>query len=198
MIIGLTGGIASGKSTIANWLIKNDYTVIDADKSARKVVESGGEAYFKIVDQFGKDVIAENGTIDRAKLGALIFGDETERKKLNAIIHPAVRQDMLTQKDEAIANGKQTIILDIPLLFESKLQWMVDKIVVVYVEGETQRDRLMKRNDYTEEEANARISSQIPLAKKKDQADAVIDNNGTVDESIHQIKELLETWQLKA
>ncbi|MEW9500644.1 dephospho-CoA kinase [Jeotgalibacillus marinus] len=197
MIIGLTGGIASGKSTIANWFIKNDYTVIDADKSARKVVEPGEEAYFKIVDQFGKDVIAEDGTIDRAKLGALIFGDETERKKLNAIIHPAVRQDMLTQKDEAIANGKQTIILDIPLLFESKLQWMVDKIVVVYVEEETQRNRLMKRNDYTEEEANARISSQIPLDEKKDQADAVIDNNGTVDESIHQIKELLETWQLK-
>ncbi|KIL46292.1 dephospho-CoA kinase [Jeotgalibacillus campisalis] len=195
MIIGLTGGIASGKSTIANWLIEREYAVIDADLAARKVVEPNQEAYRKIVEQFGKRIVAEDGTIDRAQLGAIIFGSKTEREKLNSIVHPAVRKEMLEQKQKAVHLGKQTIFLDIPLLFESKLQWMVDKIVVVYVQEDIQLKRLMERNQYSAEEAQARISSQLPLREKKAQADAVIDNSGTVEQSFIQMEELLVQWK---
>ncbi|TDL34342.1 dephospho-CoA kinase [Jeotgalibacillus sp. S-D1] len=195
MIIGLTGGIASGKSTIAKWLLENGYTVIDADISARKVVEPKQEAYRKIIEQFGQQIVAENGIIDRAQLGAIVFGNEAEREKLNRIVHPAVRKDMLDQQEKAVKNGAKTVILDIPLLFESQLQWMVEKIIVVYIAQEEQLKRLMLRNDYTEAEALARISSQLPLEEKRKQADAVIDNTGSIEQSVQQMKALLKEWQ---
>ncbi|MDG5471035.1 dephospho-CoA kinase [Jeotgalibacillus sp. ET6] len=195
MIIGLTGGIASGKSTIASRLIKKGYTVIDADLAARKVVEPNQEAYRKIIEHFGSEIVAEDGTIDRAKLGSIIFTSETERKKLNSIVHPAVRKEMLEQQEAAVDEGNKTVFLDIPLLFESKLQWMVDKIIVVYVQEDIQLKRLMERNQYTAEEAQARISSQAPLSQKKMQADAVIDNSGTIEQSFLQLDQLLNQWK---
>ncbi|PPA71610.1 dephospho-CoA kinase [Jeotgalibacillus proteolyticus] len=194
MIIGLTGGIASGKSTIAKWFAENDFAVIDADVSARKVVEPNEEAFRKIVEAFGENILAEDGTIDRAQLGALIFADEEKRKILNEIVHPAVRKDMLEQKENALVSGKQTVVLDIPLLFESKLQWMVDKIIVVYVDYETQLQRLMNRNQYSKEEALMRISSQLSLEEKRKQADAVIDNSGSIEEAFEQLTVLLTKW----
>ncbi|WP_041090928.1 dephospho-CoA kinase [Jeotgalibacillus soli] len=197
MIIGLTGGIASGKSTVANWLKEQQYTVIDADISARTVVEPGKPAFNQIIKTFGQDILSAEGGLDRAKLGAVIFNDEDKRKQLNEIVHPAVRADMLAQKEQLLNAGKQTIIMDIPLLFESKLQWMVDKIIVVFVEAETQKERLMKRNQYTEEEAQARISSQLSLAEKAKQGDAVINNGGTIEESIEQLIKLLKEWKAK-
>ncbi len=196
-IIGLTGGIASGKSTVSALLQEKGYTIIDADLAARMVVEVGQPAYLAIVEAFGKGILQENGQIDRAGLGAIIFNDQTKRNLLNGIVHPAVRSMMLSHKDEAVENGKQTIIMDIPLLFESDLTWMVDRTIVVTVEKDVQLSRLMKRNKMTEEEAASRISSQLPLREKVEKADAVIDNNGSVEDTLKQVEELLTAWGLK-
>lgn len=196
-IIGLTGGIASGKSTVSAFLQDKGYTIIDADLAARMVVEVGQPAYLAIVEAFGKGILQENGQIDRAGLGAIIFNDRTKRNLLNGIVHPAVRSMMLSHKGEAIENGKQTVIMDIPLLFESDLTWMVDRTIVVTVEEDVQLSRLMKRNELTEEEAASRISSQLPLREKAEKADAVIDNNGSVEDTLKQVEELLAAWGLK-
>ncbi len=197
MIIGLTGSIATGKSTVANELINRGFTVIDADQSAKKVVEPGQEANLKIREVFGDDFFLENGELDRVKMGNEIFRNPDQRQKLNEIVHPAVRQDMLRQKDEALASGKTTIFLDIPLLFESKLQWMVEKILVVYAEAAVQKKRLMDRNGYSEQEALDRIQSQIPAEEKKQLADAFLDNSGDLADTIGQLDEVIKQWDLK-
>lgn len=194
MIIGLTGSIASGKSTVANMLKEYGLPIVDADIVARVVVEPGTATLAKIAEAFGKEVITENGEMDRAKVGSIIFHDESKRKVLNEIIHPAIRAEMLRQRDEHIANGAKTVIMDIPLLFESKLQHYVEKILVVTVSEETQLRRLMERNQLSEEEARARISSQLPLSEKEKGADAVINNNGTVDETREQLDSVLRNW----
>lgn len=196
-IIGLTGGIASGKSTVSSLLKEKGFTVIDADVAARIVVQPGEEAYKKIVETFGKDILLENGEINRPKLGDLVFRDEQKRLQLNAIVHPAVRKQMLLEKEQAIRNGKQTIFLDIPLLFESGLTWMVDKTIVVYVDENIQLQRLMKRNGLDKEAAEIRISAQIPLEEKASKADAVINNNGTITETKKQLEHIIEIWALR-
>lgn len=195
LAIGLTGGIASGKSTVANMLKEWNIPVIDADTIAREVVNVGEEAYVRIVETFGEDILQENGEIDRAKLGALIFHDEEKRKQLNAIVHPAVRKKMLEERDD-ILKDKPVVVLDIPLLFESNLTHFVDKIIVVYVDDAIQLERLMKRNGFSQEEALARIRSQMPLNEKKAYADAVIDNNGTIDQTRQQLLTILSEWDV--
>jgi dephospho-CoA kinase len=196
-IIGLTGGIASGKSTVSNLLKEKGFTVIDADVAARMVVQPGEEAYKKIVNAFGKEILLENGEINRPKLGDLVFRNEQKRLQLNSIVHPAVRKQMLLEKEKAIRNGKQTIILDIPLLFESGLTWMVDKTIVVYVDGNIQLQRLMKRNGLDKEAAEIRISAQMSLEEKANKADAVINNNGTIAETKQQLEQIIEIWGLR-
>ncbi|MGG1291508.1 dephospho-CoA kinase [Bacillus smithii] len=196
-IIGLTGGIASGKSTVSSLLKEKGFTVIDADVAARIVVQPGEDAYKKIVETFGKDILLENGEINRPKLGDLVFRDEQKRLQLNSIVHPAVRKQMLLEKEQAIRNGKQTIFLDIPLLFESGLTWMVDKTIVVYVDENIQLQRLMKRNGLDKEAAEIRISAQMPLEEKASKADAVINNNGTITETKKQLEHIIEIWALR-
>lgn len=197
-ILGLTGGIASGKSTVSEMLSKKGYTVIDADLAARKVVEVGQPAYLAIVEEFGRSILhTDDDTINRAKLGDIVFHNEEMRKKLNGIVHPAVRGLMLSEKDQAIESGKNTIIMDIPLLYESDLTWMVDRTIVVYVDEETQLSRLMKRNQFTEQEASSRIASQFPLEDKIGLADAVINNNGTIEETGEQLEKILNDWDLR-
>lgn len=187
LIVGLTGGIASGKSTVANMLKMRQITVIDADIEARLAVKKGEPAYIQIVNEFGSNLIMPNEEIDRQKLGAIIFHDNQKRQRLNQIVHPEVRKRMTRQKNDAIANGERIIILDIPLLFESKLMYMVDKIILVYVAQNTQLQRLMERNNLTFEEAEARVKSQMPLSDKVALANEVIDNNGTLSETEAQL-----------
>ncbi|MDR4226707.1 dephospho-CoA kinase [Bacillus mojavensis] len=194
LVIGLTGGIASGKSTVANMLIDKGITVIDADIIAKQAVEIGMPAYRQIIDEFGEDILLENGDIDRRKLGALVFTNEQKRLALNSIVHPAVREEMLKRRDESIANQETFVVLDIPLLFESKLESLVDKIIVVSVTKELQLERLIKRNQLTEEEALSRIRSQMPLEEKVSRADNVIDNSGTLEETKQQLEEILSCW----
>ncbi|WP_349408112.1 dephospho-CoA kinase [Pseudalkalibacillus sp. SCS-8] len=195
MIVGLTGGIASGKSTISEMIKMFEIPVVDADQIARQVVMPGEKAYEEIVAAFGENIVTDDGTIDRKKLGAIIFNDDQKRKTLNGIVHPAVRKEMLNQKTELLKEHKD-IILDIPLLFESKLTHMVEKTLLVYVHPKTQLERLMARDQSTKEEAQSRIQSQIPLDKKRDWADEIIDNNGTVEESRQQLIHIFTKWQI--
>jgi dephospho-CoA kinase len=194
LTIGLTGGIASGKSTVTGMIRELGIPVIDADQVARDVVKVGEEAYAQIVATFGRDILQANGEIDRAKLGAIVFHSEQERKKLNAIVHPAVRRRMMAEKEAYVQNGAKTIVLDIPLLFESELTHFIDKVIVVYVDDDVQLERLMKRNGFSKEEALARIRSQMPLREKVKKADAVINNNGTVEETRQQLLQILTEW----
>lgn len=196
LVVGLTGGIASGKSTVANMFIEKGFTVIDADKEARYVVEKGKDAYVEIVKTFGEDILLPDGNIDRAKLGAIIFHDREKREKLNQIVHPAVRKEMFEKREKSIKNGEKLVVLDIPLLFESNLQSMVDKVLLVYVDEETQIKRLMERNQYSKEEAIARIQAQMPLKKKIDLSDEIINNNGTLEETEKQLNDILKKWNI--
>ncbi|HWO75512.1 MAG TPA: dephospho-CoA kinase [Bacillus sp. (in: firmicutes)] len=194
--IGITGGISSGKSTVSNTLKEWGFTVIDADVQARVVVEPNQEAYQEIVKSFGSDILLPDGHINRSKLGQIIFNDKEKRDLLNSIVHPAVRKNMLSERDKAFARGEKTVFMDIPLLYESKLTHYVEKVIVVYVDPSVQLKRLMQRNQLTEEEALSRINAQLPLEDKKNWADAVINNNGTIEETKQQLKKILEEWNL--
>ncbi|PEU58262.1 dephospho-CoA kinase [Priestia megaterium] len=194
IVIGLTGGIASGKSTVTGMLRDINIPVIDADHIAKEVVEPGKEAYKQIVETFGRSILHENAEINRAALGKIVFYQEEERKKLNAIVHPAVRKEMLSQKESYIEEGYEAVVLDIPLLFESDLTHLVDKVVVVYVDESVQLERLKSRNNLSTEDAYARIHAQLPLIQKVALADAVINNNGPVEETKQQLLSILALW----
>ncbi|WP_042146330.1 dephospho-CoA kinase [Paucisalibacillus sp. EB02] len=196
LVIGLTGSISSGKSTVSSMFKDIQIPVIDADQISRDVVEPGEDALKEIVSEFGRDVLFPDGTLNRKKLGSVIFSDNEKRKKLNSIVHPAIRKRMLEQRESYLENGEPCIVMDIPLLFESKLTHMVDKILVVYVDEYVQLERLMERDNSTKEEALERIQSQIALKEKVKQADAVIDNNGSKEASYKQLRNILEKWQV--
>src|SRR5690606_35030876 len=197
MFIGLTGSIATGKSTVSRMLKQKGYPIVDADEISRLVVEPGSSVLSEIAQTFGEEVLLPDGSLNREKLGNLIFNNEEQRKKLNGIIHPAVRQEMIRQKEEWLEKGANTIIMDIPLLFESKLQSYVDKIIVVSATPAVQKERLIARNRYSAEEADARINSQLPIVEKEKGADAVITNDGTLDETEKQLNEILAKWDAK-
>ncbi|WP_342432548.1 dephospho-CoA kinase [Neobacillus sp. FSL H8-0543] len=194
LVIGLTGGIASGKSTVSNMLKEMDITVVDADVEARLAVEKGEPAYQKIVAEFGDEILLADEGIDRQKLGSIIFHNADKRQILNGIVHPDVRARMFKKIDTAIKNEEKVVILDIPLLFESKLTSMVEKTILVYVDKQVQLQRLMDRNELSMADAVARVNSQMPLSEKVALADAVIDNNGSIEETKRQLNELLASW----
>jgi dephospho-CoA kinase len=194
LVIGLTGGIASGKSTVSAMFSDLGITVIDADIEARLAVEKGENAYSDIVSYFGSEILDETGAINRPKLGGIVFNDSEKRNVLNSIVHPAVRERMAQKRQLAEAANEKAVVLDIPLLFESKLTGLVEKIIVVYVDKNTQLKRLMDRNGFSMEEAMARINSQMPLQDKVGLADAVINNNGSIEESRKQLMDILKKW----
>lgn len=196
MIIGLTGSIATGKSTVAEMIKEIGLPIVDADMVARQVVEPGTPTLAKIVEHFGEQALLEDGTMNRAYIGQIIFHNPDERGALNAIIHPAIRGEMLRQRDELVANGAQHVVMDIPLLFESNLLHYGDKILVVSVHPDIQLARLMTRNELSEEEARARIATQIPIAEKEQKADAVVYNNGTIEETRLQLEKILRKWSV--
>jgi dephospho-CoA kinase len=196
LVIGLTGGIASGKSTISAMFTDLGITVIDADIEARLAVEPGEKAYNDIVSHFGTGILEDDRTINRPKLGEIIFNNEEKRLLLNSIVHPAVRERMAQKRAKAEEANEKAVVLDIPLLFESKLTGLVEKIIVVYVDEQTQLKRLMKRNGFSEEEASSRIKSQMPLKDKVSLADAVIDNSGSIEQSRQQLLDILNKWEI--
>jgi dephospho-CoA kinase len=194
LVIGLTGGIASGKSTVSTMFKEMNITVIDADVEARLAVEKGEPAYMKIIAEFGQEILLPNEEIDRNKLGSIIFYQAEKRQLLNEIVHPEVRKRMKDKIQQSKQNQEEIIVLDIPLLFESKLTYMVDKTLLVYVDKDIQLQRLMERNSLNQVDAEARIHAQMPLSEKVRLADAVINNNGQLQETKNQLINLLVNW----
>jgi dephospho-CoA kinase len=192
MLIGLTGGIASGKSTVSRMIMEMGIPVIDADQVAREVVEPGTKALAAIIDHFGSSVINEDGTLARKQLGAIIFENPREREILNQIVHPAVRHRMNELKQFYLDQGETTVVYDIPLLFESNLFYLVEKIILVYVDHDTQLKRLIDRDQAGITDAKQRIASQMPLAEKRERADFIIDNSSTIEETRKQLQAIFK------
>ncbi len=192
--IGLTGGIASGKSTVSAWLAKQGAPIIDADIIARQVVEKGQPCLKQLVEAFGQTILLADGRLNRPLVGQLVFTDKAKRQKLNQIMHKAIKEKMAEQAAIYEKTGQTAAIYDVPLLVETGwYQWM-DEVWVVAVSPKTQLKRLMLRNQYTEVEAKERIASQMALADKIKVADKVIANDGTEDDLY---KELGLLWQQK-
>jgi len=196
--VGLTGGIATGKSTVSNIIKGKNIPVVDADIIARQVVEPGTPGLSKIVHHFGPDILTADGTLDRKKLGSIIFNDETKRRTLNQIVHPAVRRAILWQVVIHWLKGAKYCILDVPLLIEGPLWKLVGKVVVVYCSEELQLERLMNRDGSSSSDALARLRSQIPIADKVQYADHVIDNSGTPEHLRSQVDSFVEALERDA
>ncbi|HDI7530844.1 TPA: dephospho-CoA kinase [Staphylococcus aureus] len=189
-VIGLTGGIASGKSTVSELLSVFGFKVVDADKAAREAVKKGSKGLAQVREVFGDEAIDENGEMNRRYMGDLVFNHPEKRLELNAIIHPIVRDIMEEEKQEYLKQG-YNVIMDIPLLFENELENTVDEVWVVYTSGSIQMDRLMQRNNLSLEDAKARVYSQISIDKKSRMADHVIDNLGDKLELKQNLERLL-------
>ncbi|HHQ7372988.1 TPA: dephospho-CoA kinase [Staphylococcus aureus] len=190
-VIGLTGGIASGKSTVSEPLSVFGFKVVDADKAAREAVKKGSKGLAQVREVFGDEAIDENGEMNRRYMGDLVFNHPEKRLELNAIIHPIVRDIMEEEKQEYLKQG-YNVIMDIPLLFENELENTVDEVWVVYTSESIQMDRLMQRNNLSLEDAKARVYSQISIDKKSRMADHVIDNLGDKLELKQNLERLLE------
>ncbi|MRW22904.1 dephospho-CoA kinase [Staphylococcus aureus] len=190
-VIGLTGGIASGKSTVSELLSVFGFEVVDADKAAREAVKKGSKGLAQVREVFGDEAIDENGEMNRRYMGDLVFNHPEKRLELNAIIHPIVRDIMEEEKQEYLKQG-YNVIMDIPLLFENELENTVDEVWVVYTSESIQMDRLMQRNNLSLEDAKARVYSQISIDKKSRMADHVIDNLGDKLELKQNLERLLE------
>lgn len=190
-VIGLTGGIASGKSTVSELLSVFGFKVVDADKAAREAVKKGSKGLAQVREVFGDEAIDENGEMNRRYMGDLVFNHPEKRLELDAIIHPIVRDIMEEEKQEYLKQG-YNVIMDIPLLFENELENTVDEVWVVYTSESIQMDRLMQRNNLSLEDAKARVYSQISIDKKSRMADHVIDNLGDKLELKQNLERLLE------
>ncbi|HZG83525.1 dephospho-CoA kinase [Paenibacillus sp.] len=190
MNVGLTGGIACGKSTVSGMLEARGAAIVDADRIARDVVQPGQPALADIREAFGDEVLLEDGTLNRKALGAVVFGDEAARRKLESILHPRIRAEMARQMAEWNEREPgRLVVVDIPLLYESGLdkRFNFEEIVVVYVPREVQLERLMKRDGLTTEAAEQRLDAQMPIERKKELADVVIDNSGTLEQTEAQV-----------
>lgn len=192
-LIGLTGGIASGKSLVSAYLRELGAQIIDADQIARRVVQPGGAALREIVAEFGDSLLNSDGTLNRKELGRIVFSDPAKLERLNRITHPRIlaEMEMLLEKCRMCGAGR-VIVLDVPLLFEVGLDRLVDEVWVVAVDYSTQLERLMKRDNLSEEEARRRIAAQIPMDEKIRRADRVIDNRFAPEETKRQVREIWE------
>ncbi|HEU4962302.1 MAG TPA: dephospho-CoA kinase [Bacilli bacterium] len=189
MIVGLTGSIATGKSTVSKILSDLGAVIVDADKIVRHVQAKGEAAWRDIVTAFGEEILLKSGELDRAKLGSIVFSDTAKREQLNTIVHPRVREERDRQTEAALsANPRQVVVWDIPLLIETGIYKDVDKTIVVYVDQETQLRRLLERDKLALEQAQKRIAAQMPVEEKKTYADYLIDNRGTLEETREQVR----------
>ena len=193
-IVGLTGGISSGKSTVSSYLKQLKIPVIDADEVARKVVEPNSQGAIEIRKAFGSDVFEEDGSLNRQKLGALIFSNAENRQKLDDLLQPLIKIMILDEIEEYRQKGENMIVLDLPLLFEKQYEELCEEIIVVYIPKELQLERLMRRNQYTKQEALSRIDSQLSIEEKRKRATVLLDNQGTIQQLYHQVEQwLVET-----
>lgn len=186
LVLGLTGGIATGKSTAVAIFKKYGFPIVDADIIARQVVEPETEGLKAIEQTFGQDVIQTNGFLDRKKLAQIIFSNEKKRLILNKSLAPFIRYEIMRQIQEK-SQLSNLIVVDIPLLYEGGYDQVVDKVAVVYIPESVQQNRLMKRDNLTQSEAEKRIASQWSIEEKKAKADIVFDNQGNPEELEQQI-----------
>lgn len=189
-IIGLTGGIASGKTTVARMLAEMGAAIVDADQISRDAVNPGSTALGTIVDQFGPDVLRPDGTLDRTKLAQVVFGDPAARKRLEAILHPAIRQLAEQKLNELREAGNPLVFYVAPLLIEAGALSRVDEVWVVHVDRATQLRRLMARDGISEEEALQRIAAQMPMEEKRKYGRVVIENGEGIESTRNQVREI--------
>lgn len=191
-LFGLTGGIGSGKSTVALRFRARRLPVIDADELAHRAVVRGSDGLFRIVERFGHDVLGSDGELDRKKLAGVVFADEHARRDLNAIVHPIVAA-LAAQRAHALdAAGEPLACYEVPLLYESQLEAALAPVVVVEVPEEVQVRRTVARDGCTPEEARARVRAQMPLHDKAERADYVIDNSRSLESTIARADEVLD------
>ena len=189
LVVGLTGGIATGKSTVSDVLRRLGAEIIDADRLARDVVEPGEPAFATIVEEFGPGVLNADGTLDRKKLGAIVFAAPDRRKRLEAITHPAIRDRFLARLEELAAQGfRGLVFFDAPVMIESGTYKNMERLVVVATDEATQAERLRARDGADEAENRRRIASQMPVAEKAKLADYVIDNSGDREATVEQVR----------
>jgi dephospho-CoA kinase len=191
-VIGLTGGVASGKSSVAALLKECGVTVIDADELSREAVGPGGHCLEAIVSAFGGEMLAPDGTLDRKRLGQVVFSDQAKRKTLERIVHPEIRRLAEAGISAAAASGQRIVVYMAPLLIEAGADALVDEIWVVSVSPQAQLERLMARDGVSREQAEQVVAAQMPLLEKERYGRIVIDNSGTIDELRHMFSEIWE------
>ncbi|MDG4516817.1 dephospho-CoA kinase [Streptococcus suis] len=190
-IIGLTGGIASGKSTVTAFLREQGYSVIDADAVVHELQAKGGKLYQILLKEFGQDILSDDGNLDRFKLGQAVFTDSNLRARLSDLQDQIIRHELLARRD-ALKQTEDVIFMDIPLLYEADYSGEVDEVWLVYVDRVQQLERLMKRNGLAVQDAENRLAAQLSLEEKRSQAQVVIVNSGAVEATLVQVARLLE------
>ena len=191
-VIGLTGGIACGKSTASAYLKELGACIVDTDGISRATTKKGGKGYYAVIGLFGEHLLTAEGEIDRRRLGSIVFSDESKRRELNALIHPIVIEESKEQMEAARQAGYAVCILDVPLLFESGMETLCDETWLVYVPREEQIRRIGERDGLDEAAAAARIDSQMPLEEKLRRADIAIDTSGSIADTQRKLTELWE------
>jgi dephospho-CoA kinase len=188
-LIGLTGGVGSGKSTVAQMFRELGAAIVDADEATHAVYEPGTAGFDEIVAEFGPGYVRD-GRIDRTRLGDLVFHDAAARQRLNAIVHPRVRDWMADRTAEAVEHGAEVVMQDVPLLFENGLQGLYSSTVLVYARPETQLARLVELRGFAPERAQSMLAAQMPIDDKRLVADYVIENEGAVDLTRRQVEDV--------
>ena len=190
-IIGITGGIASGRSTVTNFLREQGFQVVDADAVVHQLQKPGGRLFEALVQHFGQKIILENGELDRPLLASLIFSNPEEREWSKQTQGEIIREELVALRDQ-LAQTEEIFFMDIPLLFEQDYASWFNETWLVYVDRDIQVERLMKRDHLSKDESESRLAAQWPLDKKKDLASHVLDNNGNLDQLLTQVRILLE------
>lgn len=201
LVVGLTGGIGTGKSRVVELLARLGAAIVDSDRIVRELQQPGGAALARIAETFGREYLLPDGNLDRAKLGKLVFDHPAERLKLNAIMLPAVTAELRARMERLRAAGERVVVLDIPLLLEGRKSGTgagavlpFDVVVVVYADEATQIRRVMERDKLARADAEARVRSQLSIEEKRAMADVVIDNTGAWEATEKRVRELFAQW----
>jgi len=189
-VIGLTGTYGCGKSTVSNAFKEKGFKVIDADQIARDVVQKGSKAYNSIVEVFGEEILDKDKNINRKKLASIVFSDDNALHTLNLIVHPEVRKEELRLLE--LYKNEPLVILDVPLLFENKMEHLVDAVIVVIINEKVRKERLMRRDKCSEEDIQKRLSHQMSQEEKAKRTDYIIDNSSSLKKTINQVNDILK------
>ncbi len=198
LVVGLTGGIASGKSTVSRMFEEAGVPVICADELAREAVDPGSPLLGEIRRLFGDAVIDRQGRLDRAAMARLVFQDASRRKILESIVHPWVMAETQRRIKELATQGHAVVVVDVPLLYEVGWKAAFDQVIVVYVPDAIQAARLTERNEMDPLEVSARLRAQMPIEEKRKRADVVVDNSGTIEETRRQVEKVLAALRIAA